>query len=85
MQILNFKIERVKKPDSNSGEIQVSYALKYLEQDFNYSGIAEIRTEVSKLIAENIYEEIKGQMLISPQFEALMNEIRLLVSKRFLN
>lgn len=69
--------------DSSDKELEFSIALTK-EILTSYSRYEEIGKLVADRITTEVYPEIKGKLMASPEFDKIINEIRLQVGKKFL-
>jgi len=79
-----FKFKGI-KTSANSPDKELEFSVTLTEEIVrSYSRYEEIGKLVAEKIVTEMYPQIKDKLMNSPEFEKIINEIRLQISKKFL-
>lgn len=84
MKIIKSIIQRI-KPVEGRDYIQYELVAQYFSDYITDFPMGELRNELIKKMAEEIYPDIKSKLLNPPEFEKITSEIRMTIAKKFIN
>ncbi len=82
MKILNW----TSKASVDSSHREFEIVGEYLKEEFsNFNNLQKISGIISEKLANDLYPDIKALIMRDPHFQTILNEINLLVAKKFIN
>jgi hypothetical protein len=85
MRILNWEFGKRTAPNQSDDTVRFTFMGEFLRADLeSFDTIHNMQEEVVKHISRDIYPDIKERMLEDENFKKIINEIRLKVSKQFI-
>lgn len=70
---------------SSKDETKLEIAMHFIKQDIEFEALKQVSNIVAEKLADKLYPTIKDKIMTSPNFEAVINEIRLQIADKFNN